>query len=91
MAEAIFADKTGKITVDLWENHISLIQAGQMFTITNYKFMSGLARKEMSTTPRSVIRSITDEHIEKITVSEKDIETIAKQTINVPFIDVVNQ
>jgi hypothetical protein len=53
--------------------------------------MSGLARKEMSTTPRSVIRSITDEHIEKITVSEKDIETIAKQTINVPFIDVVNQ
>ena len=89
LAEAIFADKTGKITVDLWENRICLIQAGQMFTITELQVREWSGEKKVSTTPQSVIRSITDQALEKINVLEKDIETIAEQTINIPSIDVV--
>ncbi|CAB4023831.1 Hypothetical predicted protein [Paramuricea clavata] len=89
LAQAIFADSSGKIRVDLWENQIPLIQAGQMFTITELQVREWSGEKKVSTTVKSVIKSITDEALEKITVSEAEIETIAEKVINVPFIDMV--
>ena len=57
VANALFADETGKIELDLWESHISAVEVGRVYTISPVQVRRWLGKKKVSTVVSSIIRA----------------------------------
>ena len=55
VANALFADETGKIELDLWEGHISAVEVGCAYTISPVQARRWLGKKKVSTVVSSTI------------------------------------
>lgn len=75
LAEVTFADSTGSIAVDVWEQHIPMIENGKVYRVTPVQVRSWGGKKKLSTTVHSVITAITDETLSKVFVSEEHLLT----------------
>ena len=91
LVEATFGDTTGTIIVDLWEQHIPLVNTGNVYSITalQVRFWSGI--KKVSTTVRSVITEMISETLQEVSVPEEEIETDCYSTPTVTSIDLVEK
>lgn len=49
LAKAIVVDKTGKIELDLWKEHIEQVKEGAAYTITQLKIRNWNGQKKLST------------------------------------------
>ena len=76
-AETTFADSTGTIVVDIWEQHIPMVENGKVYRIAPVKVRSWAGKKKLSTTVRSVVTEIiADDTLSKVFVSEEDLNTV---------------
>ena len=55
VANALFADETGKTELDLWEGHISAVEVGCAYTISHVQARRWLGKKKVSTVVSSTI------------------------------------
>ena len=76
LVETMFADSTGTVVVDIWEQHIPMIENGKVYHITPVQVCSWARKKKLSTTVRSVVTEIADETLSKVFVSEEDLRTL---------------
>ena len=92
LAESTFADTTGSIAVDLWEQHIPMVESGKVYLMTSMQVRVWLGKKKLSTTLRSVIRAKADDTLEEIAVCEDDIKSNTRLiTVKVPNIHSVEK
>lgn len=73
LAKGTFADKSGIIQVDIWEQFIPMIQEGKIYQISPIQVRVWNEEKKLSTTFRSVVTEIQDESLAQLTVSEDQI------------------
>ena len=83
VAETTFADSTGSIVVDIWEQHIPMIENGKVYRVTPVQVRSWAGKKKLSTTVRSVVTEIADETLSKVFVSEEDLKTVECNEVTV--------
>ena len=76
LAETTFADSTGTIVVDIWEQHIPMIENGKVYRITSVQVRSWARKKKLSTTVHLVVTEIADETLANVFVSEEDLRTV---------------
>lgn len=76
LAETTFADSTGTIVVDIWEQHIPMIENGKVYRIAPVQVRSWAGKKKLSTTVRSIVTEIADDTLSKVFVSEEDLNTV---------------
>ena len=56
VANAVFADQTGRIDLDLWEDHINAVQVGKVYCICPVQVRRWLGKKKISTVVRTTIK-----------------------------------
>ena len=61
LAEAIFADASGSIGLDIWEAMIDTIKEGNCYCLSNVQVRLWSGKKKLSTSFRTTVSSITDE------------------------------
>ena len=61
LAEAIFADASGSIALDIWEAMIDTIKEGNCYCLSNVQVRIWSGKKKLSTSFRTTVSSITDE------------------------------
>lgn len=76
LAETTFADSTETIVVDIWKQHIPMIENGKVYCITPVQVRSWAGKKKLFTTVRSVVTEIADDTLSKVFISKKDLKTI---------------
>lgn len=76
LAETTFADSTGTIVVDIWEQHIPMIENEKVYRIAPVQVRSWAGKKKLSATVRSVVTEIADDTLSKVFVSEEDLNTV---------------
>ena len=73
VANALFADETGKIELDLWEGHISDVEVGRVYTISPVQVRRWLGKKKVSTVVSSIIRAeVMDESLSGIPLATEE-------------------
>lgn len=94
LVESTFADITGSVAVDLWEQHIPMIEIGNVYCMTSMQVRFWSGSKKLSTPVRSVIRAMptADDTLKELSVSENDIKLHSHLiTIKVPNIHSVEK
>ena len=61
LAEAVFADASGSIVLDIWEAMIDTIKEGNCYCLSNVLVRIWSGKKKLSTSFRTTVSSITDE------------------------------
>ena len=61
LAEAVFADASGSIALDIWEAMIDTIKEGNWYCLNNVQVRLWSGKKKLSTSFRTTVSSITDE------------------------------
>ena len=73
VATALFADETGKIELDLWEDHIFAVEVGRVYTISPVQVRRWLGKKKVSTVVSSIIRAeVMDEWLSAIPLATEE-------------------
>lgn len=73
VASALFADETGKIELDLWEDHISAVEVGRVYTISPVQVRRWLGKKKVSAVVSSIIRAeVMDECLSAIPLATEE-------------------
>ena len=80
LAECTLADRTGTIALDVWEDHIPKIRAGNVYRIMEAQIRVWNGTKKLSTIVASVIEEASDESLKEISVPDEDIITYGKCT-----------
>ena len=86
VANVVFADETGRIDLNLWEDHITAVQAGKVYSICPVQVRRWL-RKKISTVMRTTIKPQNmDARLSEIAlVSEEElVEGFASNTRVIP-------
>ena len=83
LVQCTFADTTGSIQVDIWQDHIPLVESGKVYTMGNLHVRVWSGIKKVSTRIESVITAMIDEDIQKVSIQKEDIQTNFLQTITV--------
>ncbi len=93
VAEAVFADNTGIIKVDLWEQNISKAEVGKVYQISPVLVRVWCDAKKLSTIISSVVTPIPDDQsLHEVQVAREEIELMSGTTvINVPNIQLVEK
>lgn len=89
LASAKLADTTGKIWLDIWEQQIPQIRPGGVFSFTAMQVRMGSEEKKLTTTVDTMITSIDDEDLSKITLPEGEEMCTFSKISNVGCIDIV--
>ena len=76
LEETTFADSTGIVVVDIWEQHIPMIENGKLYRITPVQVRSLAGKRKLSTMVCSVVTEIADETLSKVFVAEEDLKTV---------------
>ena len=63
LAEAVFADASGSISLDIWEAMIDTIKEGNWYCLSNVQIRLWSGKKKLSTSFRTTVSSITDETV----------------------------
>ena len=69
LCEAVIADETAYIPIDLWESHIPSIQQGQVYTFQSVQLRIWAGKKKLSTTLRTTIKQEAEDNDMIITPS----------------------
>ena len=75
MAHATFADVTGSVLVDLWEDQIALVQPGNVYRITKLQVCIWGTEKKLTSTRESVFTSIANNDLQSVHVSQDDVQS----------------
>ena len=70
LAHAAFADVTGSILVDLWEDQIALVKPGNVYRLTKLQVRIWAGEKKLTSTRESLFTSIADENLQNVRVSQ---------------------
>ena len=93
LIESTFADTTGQITVNLWAELTQEVETGKVYRIAPIQVRSWNGIKKLSTTPNSVITSVSDQaELTNLPIPEPtpDSEQSANGILNVPSIHSVH-
>ena len=93
VAEVIFADNSGIIKVDLWEENISKVEVGKVYQISPIQVRVWSNAKKLSTIISSVITLIPDDQsLQEVHVSKEQIELMTDTIVlKVPNIHLVEK
>ena len=88
LAETTFADSTGSIVVDIWEQNIPMTENGKVYRVTPVQVRSWAGKKKLSTTVRSLVTEVADGTLSKVFLSEEDLKTVEcnEVTVKVSYI-----
>lgn len=88
LVEATFADGTGTISVDLWEQHIDMVKCGKVYSISPVQVRIWNDKKKLSTTRNSVITEVMDDPtLEAVSISQEEMKSHCPLvTLEVPCI-----
>lgn len=87
VANVVFADETGRIDLNLWEDHITAVQVGKVYSICPVQVRRWLRKKKISTVMRTTIKPQNmDARLSEIAlVSEEElVEGFASNTRVIP-------
>ena len=93
VAQSYFADNTGTIQVDVWEDNITNVDVGKVYKMTPVQVRVWDNTKKLSTILSTVVTHIPDEQcFKEVQVPRKNIESMSHATVLVvPKIHIINQ
>ncbi len=91
LAQATFADVTGSILIDLWEDQIKLVEPGSVYRLTNLQVRVWAGEKKLSSTKESLFTSIANKDLQDVSVLQADVQSDVIKAITVPYIDLVKK
>lgn len=95
LARATFADTTGTIAIDLWEENIAVIKIGTVYRIAPVQVRVWNEAKKLSTMRSSVVTPVTDTTISQLQIPEEQLksgnETVTATVANIHTIEKVER
>ena len=95
LARATFADTTGTIAIDLWEENIAVIKIGTVYRIAPIQVRVWNEAKKLSTMRSSVVTPVTDTTISQLQIPEEQLksgnETVTATVANIHTIEKVER
>ena len=95
LARATFADTTGTIAIDLWEENIAMIKIGTVYRIAPIQVRVWNEAEKLSTMRSSVITPVTDTTISQLQIPEEQMksgnDTVTVTVTNVHTIEKVER
>lgn len=91
LMQTTFADETGSIAADIWEQHTSMIETGKLYLLQDVHVRIWNGNKKVSTTINSTITPLNDDSLEAINVAQEDIQSDVIRSITVPNISFVRK
>ena len=95
LARATFADTTGTIVIDLWEENIAVIKIGTVYRIAPIQVRVWNEAKKLSTMRSSVVTPVTDTTISQLQIPEEQLksgnETVTATVANIHTIEKVER
>lgn len=82
LARATFADTTGTIAIDLWEENFAVIKIGTVYRIAPIQVRVWNEAKKLSTMCSSVVTPVTDTTISQLQIPEEQLKS-GKETVTV--------
>ena len=82
LARATFADTTGTIAIDLWEENFAVIKIGTVYRIAPIQVRVWNEAKKLSTMCSSVVTPVTDTTISQLQIPEEQLKS-GKKTVTV--------
>ena len=89
LLQTIFADETGSIAADIWEQHISMIETGKLYLLQDLHVRIWNGNNKVSTTINSTIMPLGKGSLEAINVAQGDIQSDVIRSITIPNISFV--
>ena len=95
LARATFADSTGTIAIDLWEENFAVIKIGTVYRIAPIQVRVWNEAKKLSTMCSSVVTPVTDTTISQLQIPEEQLksgnETVTVTVANIHTIEKVER
>ena len=95
LARATFADTTGTIAIDLWEENFAVIKIGTVYRIAPIQVCVWNKAKKLSTMCSSVVTPVTDSTISQLQIPEEQLksgnETVTVTVANIHTIEKVER
>lgn len=95
LARATFADTTGTIAIDLWEENFAVIKIGTVYRIAPIQVRVWNEAKKLSTMCSSVVTPVTDTTISQLQIPEEQLksgnETVTVTVANIHTIEKVER
>ena len=92
LAETLFADHTGVIAVDVWEEQIPYVVTGNVYRIDDAQVRFWQGATKLTTVVNSVLKQVTDESLANVSVPERDIPLNHQETkVKIPNIHSVEK
>ena len=91
LAQATFADNTGSILVDIWEDQIALVKLGNVYRLTKLQVRMWAGKTKLTSTRESLFTLIADTDLYNVCVLQDDAQSDVIKAVTVLCIDFVKR
>lgn len=91
LAQATFADNTGSILVDIWEDQIALVKPGNVYRLTKLQVRMWAGKTKLTSTTESLFTLIADTDLYNVCVLQDDAQSDVIKAVTVLCIDFVKR